>query len=93
VSVGRTRAVILPHMFGLPADLDRFIRLGSRSSRIAPNPSAPFTAPGPLGLAAASVFSFYATKVIATGEGGMVADAFRELAARVNDLKDLRPAR
>ena len=84
----RTRAVILPHMFGLPADLDRFVGLGvpviedCAQSLGAAHGSRPV---GSCGQAA--VFSFYATKVIATGEGGMVATPSREIAARVRDLK------
>jgi dTDP-4-amino-4,6-dideoxygalactose transaminase len=84
----RTRAVILPHMFGLPADVDRFLGLGvpiiedCAQSIGAVHGSR---AVGSIGQAA--VFSFYATKVIATGEGGMVATPSRELAARVKDLK------
>jgi len=84
----RTRAVILPHMFGLPADPDRFTGLGvpviedCAQSIGAVHGSRPV---GSFGQAAA--FSFYATKVITTGEGGMVATPSRELAARVRDLK------
>ncbi|MCK7503760.1 MAG: DegT/DnrJ/EryC1/StrS family aminotransferase [Desulfobacterales bacterium] len=44
---------------------------------------APFIGGRPVGSCGqAAVFSFYATKVIATGEGGMVATASAELAAR-----------
>jgi dTDP-4-amino-4,6-dideoxygalactose transaminase len=84
----RTRAVILPHMFGLPADLDRFLGLGVpviEDCAQSIGASRGFRSVGSFGQAA--VFSFYATKVIATGEGGMVATASPELAARVVDLK------
>lgn len=84
----RTRAVILPHMFGLAADPGRFLGLGvpiiedcaqSIGARFGSRPVGSF--------GQAAVFSFYATKVIATGEGGMVATPSGELAARVKDLK------
>jgi perosamine synthetase len=69
----RTRAVIVPHLFGLPADLtalqslhvplieDCAQALGAteRGRRV-----------GSVG--AATVCSFYATKLLCTGEGGMV---------------------
>ena len=69
----RTRAVIVPHLFGLPADLtalqslhvplieDCAQALGAteRGRRV-----------GSVG--AAAVCSFYATKLLCTGEGGMV---------------------
>ena len=68
---GKTRAIIVPHMFGLPADIDDITALGipviedcaqSLGSRYRGAPTGSF---GVL-----SVFSFYATKVICTGEGG-----------------------
>ena len=84
----RTRAVILPHMFGLPADLDRFIGLGVPVIEDCAQSIGAVHGSRPVGSCGqAAVFSFYATKVIATGEGGMVATPSRELAARVNDLK------
>jgi perosamine synthetase len=69
----RTRAIIVPHLFGLPADLTRLQSLHvpliedcaqtlgatERGRRV-----------GSVG--AASVCSFYATKLLCTGEGGMV---------------------
>lgn len=69
----RTRAIIVPHLFGLPADLTRLQALHvpliedcaqtlgatERGRRV-----------GSVG--AASVCSFYATKLLCTGEGGML---------------------
>jgi dTDP-4-amino-4,6-dideoxygalactose transaminase len=85
----RTRAVILPHMFGLPADAEAVRAVG-----------LPVIEDCAMGLGATvggrpagawgdlSVFSFYATKVIACGEGGMVATRDEGLAARVRDARD-----
>jgi perosamine synthetase len=84
----RTRAVILPHLFGLPADVDRFLGLGVPIIEDCAQSIGASRGLRPAGSSGqAAVFSFYATKVIATGEGGMVATASPELAARVNDLK------
>ncbi len=69
----RTRAVIVPHLFGLPADLTRLQSLHvplvedcaqtlgakERGRRV-----------GSVG--AAAICSFYATKLLCTGEGGML---------------------
>ena len=85
----RTRAVIVPHLFGLPADVREIAALGipviedcaqSLGSRLAGAPTGSF------GLL--SVFSFYTTKVICTGEGGMVASRDAGLLARIRDLRD-----
>lgn len=85
----RTRAVILPHMFGRPADV-----AGVRSAGLpviedcamslgATVDGAPAGSLGDLAM-----FSFYSTKVIACGEGGMVATQDDRLAERVRDLRD-----
>jgi len=85
----RTRAVILPHMFGLPADAEAVRAVGlpviedCAMSLGATMGGRPAGAWGDL-----SVFSFYATKVIACGEGGMVATRDEGLAARVRDARD-----
>lgn len=85
----RTKAVIVPHMFGLPADIQEISALGvpviedcaqSLGSRLSDIPTGNF---GVL-----SVFSFYATKIICTGEGGMVAGRDPDLLARIRDLRD-----
>ena len=80
----RTKAVIVPHMFGLPASMteiaacgvpiveDCALALGAKYRR------------QPVGsLGVLSVVSFYATKMIASGEGGMV------LGNRVGLLQDV----
>jgi perosamine synthetase len=90
----RTRALVLPHMFGRVADPGPFLELGiplvedcahALGARIARRPAGSF--------GHAAVTSSYATKLIATGEGGSVATASGELAAAVRDLKqyDRRP--
>ena len=86
---GRTKAVIVPHMFGLPADIRAIAALGipviedcalSLGSHYQGAPSGSF---GVL-----SVFSFYATKVICTGEGGMIATNDSQLLSKIRDLRD-----
>jgi dTDP-4-amino-4,6-dideoxygalactose transaminase len=84
----RTAAVILPHMFGLPADLERFTGWGIPIIEDCAQAFGAENGGRPIGsFGHAAVFSFYATKVIATGEGGMVATASAELADRLKDLK------
>ena len=85
----RTKAVIVPHMFGLPSDMEDIASLGipiiedcahSLGSRYKNNYTGSF---GML-----SIFSFYATKVIAAGEGGMVLSNSGGLLETIRDLRD-----
>ena len=85
----KTRAVIVPHMFGQSADIDQLLNLGipviedcaqSLGSHYRGQPTGTF------GVAA--IFSFYATKVIAAGEGGMVLSRDRNLIDRIRDMRD-----
>lgn len=86
---GKTKAVIVPHIFGLPADIREIVSLGvpvvedcaqSLGSRYEGSPTGSF--------GALSVFSFYATKVICTGEGGMIASGDSRLLEKIRDLRD-----
>ncbi len=85
----RTKAIIVPHMFGTPADLDQLLALGL------PVIEDPTQAVGarhrgrPLGsLGTAAIFSFHASKMLSTGEGGMVLARTPELLSRLRDLND-----
>jgi dTDP-4-amino-4,6-dideoxygalactose transaminase len=84
----RTRAIIVPHLFGLAADMDELSTLGvpvieDCAQLVGGNVNE--KAPGTCGEAA--VFSFYATKVMTCGEGGMVVSNSKEIADRIRDLK------
>jgi dTDP-4-amino-4,6-dideoxygalactose transaminase len=80
----RTRAMIVPHLFGRPAPLADLARLGVPIVE-----DCAMSLGGATGLGGEiSVFSFYATKMIATGHGGMVVTRDRRLAGRVRDLVD-----
>ena len=85
----RTRAIIVPHMFGLPADIDSIVSLGipviedcahSVGAKFRGRYTGSF---GPL-----SIFSFYATKMLGAGEGGMVLSNDRNLIETVRDLRE-----
>jgi perosamine synthetase len=88
----RTRAIIPVHLYGLPADMPRFERLAqdrgialvedaaqAHGSRIAGR------AVGSFGV---GCFSFYATKNITSGEGGMVTTNDAGLADRLRVLRN-----
>jgi len=85
----RTRAVIVPHLFGQAAELNEILALDipviedcaqALGSTYQGRPTGSF------GVAA--VFSFYATKVISAGEGGMVVSRNAALVDKIRDLRD-----
>jgi dTDP-4-amino-4,6-dideoxygalactose transaminase len=84
----RTRCIIVPHAFGLAADLRGLLALGvpviedcaqTLGARLDDRPVGSF---GTL-----AVCSFYATKLLTTGEGGAVAGP-AALIERVRDVRD-----
>jgi dTDP-4-amino-4,6-dideoxygalactose transaminase len=84
----RTRAIIVPHAFGLAVDLAPFEALGVpviEDCAQALGARVGGRAAGSLGRLA--VCSFYATKLMTTGEGGMVLGP-PHLVARIRDLRD-----
>lgn len=84
----RTKAIIVPHMFGLAADLDRLLKLDVPLIEDCAQSVGGTYRNKPLGtFGEAAVFSFYATKVMATGEGGMVVARSPEIIDRIRDLK------
>ena len=94
----RTRAIIPVHMAGLPCDMEAIWALAKRRGihviEDAAHAAGAFyngrpIGAGPDGAAGASdavVFSFYATKNLTTGEGGMITTHRPELAERMRML-------
>jgi perosamine synthetase len=85
----RTKAVIVPHMFGLPAEIDSIVSLGipvieDCAHSIGARYKDRYT--GAFG--ALSMFSFYATKMLGAGEGGMVLSNDLNLIETIRDLRD-----
>jgi perosamine synthetase len=96
----RTRAVMPVHMFGHPCDMDPLLELAARHGLAIVEDAA--EAHGarhhgrPVGgLGTLGCFSFYANKIVTTGEGGMVVTGDAALAARLRSLRNLcfRPER
>lgn len=105
----RTRAIMAVHIYGHPVDMDPITALASRHGLAVIEDAAEAhgaeylvdrhgTAPrwkrcG--GLGTVSTFSFYANKLITTGEGGMVLTDDHDLAGRIRSLRNLcfRPDR
>ncbi len=99
----RTRAILAGHIYGHPVDMDPVLELAEKyglaavedaaeahgaeylSGRDGPHPTRQRC--GSFG--ALSCFSFYANKLITTGEGGMVLTDDPELAAKASSLRNL----
>lgn len=84
-----TKSVIVPHMFGNPADLDALLELGIPIIEdCAQSLGAEYKSRKVGSLGKLSVFSFYATKMITTGEGGMILTDDEESYAKLLELRD-----
>ncbi len=85
----KTKAVVVPHLFGRAADMEAFEGLGVpviEDGTQALGASVGKKKVGTFGLM--SIFSFYATKMITTGEGGMILTDSKKLADTLRDLRD-----
>jgi dTDP-4-amino-4,6-dideoxygalactose transaminase len=86
------RAILPVHIGGLPCDMDTIITLGKRyGCTVVEDAAHAFPVRTSSGFAGAlgdlGVYSFYATKTITTGEGGMVVTANEKLARRMSLMR------
>jgi perosamine synthetase len=82
----KTKAILVPHMGGEPADLSPLLKLGVPVVEDCAQAVGARYAGKPVGtFGTINIFSFYATKMMTTGEGGMVVSNDRKLMARVRD--------
>ncbi len=92
---GGIRAILVVHLYGLPADMRAFRRLADRYGALliedcAQAHGAAVDGRRVGGLGDAAIFSFYPTKNMTTGEGGMVTTHDPAVARRARLLVDPR---
>jgi perosamine synthetase len=99
----RTRAIMPVHIYGHPVDMDPLLALASARGLAIIEDAAEAHGAEYLsargtdaevwrrcgGMGTVSTFSFYANKLITTGEGGMVLTSDDALAARLRSLRNL----
>ena len=90
----RTRAIIPVHLYGHPVDMDRLCEIARRHNLLVIEDCAEShgaTCRGKMTgtFGVMGCFSFYANKVITTGEGGMVVTKDNQLADRMRSLRNL----
>ena len=85
----KTRAIIVPHLFGLPADLTALEQLGIPLIEDCAQTLGATEQGRPVGtVGKLTVCSFYATKLLCAGEGGMVLSNEGALLERVRSLRE-----
>ena len=90
----RTKAIIAPHIYGLPIDMDPLLKIAKKYKLKVLEDAAEV-----LGLkyknkecgsfGDVSIFSFYANKHITTGEGGMIVTNSKQIAERCKSLRNI----
>jgi dTDP-4-amino-4,6-dideoxygalactose transaminase len=88
----RTRALLPVHLYGQPADMEAFAALARRRGLVLIEDACQAAGASfggrKVGSFGTGCFSFYATKNMTTGEGGMITTDDRELAARARLLRN-----
>ena len=85
----KTRAIVVPHLFGLPADLTALEQIGIPLIEDCAQTLGVMEQGRPVGtVGRLTVCSFYATKLLCAGEGGMVLSNEVGLLERVRSLRE-----
>jgi perosamine synthetase len=90
----RTKAILPVHLYGHAADMDPILAIAKKHNLFVVEDAAEVHGATYKGRMCGSMgdmncFSFYANKIISTGEGGMVVTNSAELAEKARQLRDL----
>jgi len=91
---GRTRAIMPVHIYGHPVDMDPLLEVARRHGLAviedaAEAHGAEYKGKRCGGFGRMSCFSFYANKIVTTGEGGMILTDDEDLAAKAREGRNL----
>lgn len=89
----RTKAIIIVHIYGHPADMDKILDIAKKYKLYviedaAEAHGAEYKGKKVGGIGDVGCFSFYGNKIITTGEGGMVITNNKKIAERAAYLRD-----
>lgn len=90
----RTKAIMAVHMYGHPSDMDTIMDIAKKYNLIVIEDASQVHGANVNGAPCGSIgdiatFSFYANKIITTGEGGMVTTSNNEYAERAKSYRNL----
>lgn len=90
----RTKAIMVPHLYGLPVEIDQVLQIAEKYSLMVIEDAAEMHGQTYRGKACGSfgnvsTFSFYPNKLVTTGEGGMIVTDNEELAERCRIIRNL----
>ena len=90
----KTKVIMPVHIYGHPCDMDVILKVAKKHNLYVVEDAAEAHGADYKGKKAGGIgnigcFSFYANKIITTGEGGMVVTNDKEIAERAKSLKDL----
>ncbi len=90
----RTKAIMVVHLFGHPCDMDPIMEIARKHNFAVIEDAAEAHGARYKGrrvgtIGDIGIYSFYANKIVTTGEGGMVVSNNKTLIERVNSLKSL----
>ena len=89
----RTKAILVVHMYGHPCPMDKILALAKKYNLYVIEDAAQahgvkYKGKSVGNLGDVGVFSFYSTKTLTCGEGGMIVTNHKELARKFNSLKN-----
>jgi perosamine synthetase len=90
----KTKAIVVPHIYGLPVDMDPLLKIAKKYSLKVIEDAAEVIGlkykNRPCGsFGDVSTFSFYANKHITTGEGGMITTNSLDIAKKCRSLRNI----
>lgn len=89
----RTKAIVIVHIFGHPAKMEQILKIAKKHKLLVIEDAAEAIGAEYKGIKIGTfgqvgIFSFYGNKIITTGEGGMIVTKHKDIADKVQLLRD-----